>query len=745
VGTNVDRGTAVDRGTGVKASKAAPAASGSGLQPVASASSGEALPTDAAKAEADDDWRAKMRVGDFDGAYQAISKLTDDERKSPKMRLAEGRAALEVGRHADAVRLLEGLHTELPSVADIIQRWHAEAAAVAGPHEAAAGYLARSPKILDALAAAAAYERAGKLALARKQLDTAVKRAQRNRRKADHTTARWARAAFAEKQGKKSLAIADALWLVLHRPDEAVVRDALALVDRLGGRVKFDDRLHALVRSSTKANIESTLPTLDALGGGKSATQPKIALAKAKALYRARIYDKAADAFDEAATLPSAFSVEAAYYAARSLGRAGKGETAVKRYAKLARRFRKNMFAERASYRHAEQLLELGENEKAARAYAVYLSRYSRAADAHRARYSRALAHLAAGKPKQARPALSALHKRSSDHRERAMLQHLEAVASYAEGKHERAVKSWKQLAQAQPLTWTGMMARARLEAAKVKDLPPLMPSPKPSAALPLAASLPPGPALLHEIGLDLDAEDLLRAQELSAAKRYAGRESEALCAMYGTLACAERRQRVGYRAASWSLLMRAPSASERWAWSCVYPEAYPNLAHAEERQRKVPEGLAHAIMRQESAFMTEVVSPAGAIGLMQLMPNTAKLAADEIGMPSDHLEITRPHVNIRLGTYYIGKLLRTFDESLPLAVAAYNAGPQAVSRWAKGAEGLEMDLWAARIPYRETRLYVTRVMSNFVRYQWLKGGTAAVTPPPLELPKVAELPPNSY
>jgi soluble lytic murein transglycosylase len=78
------------------------------------------------------------------------------------------------------------------------------------------------------------------------------------------------------------------------------------------------------------------------------------------------------------------------------------------------------------------------------------------------------------------------------------------------------------------------------------------------------------------------------------------------------------------------------------------------------------------------------------------------------------------------------------FQGSVPLAVAAYNAGPQSVLLWMGGETDHEADLWVARIPYQETRQYVARVLTNYPRYQYLSGGNAAVTPLSLEQPTEA-------
>jgi soluble lytic murein transglycosylase len=126
-------------------------------------------------------------------------------------------------------------------------------------------------------------------------------------------------------------------------------------------------------------------------------------------------------------------------------------------------------------------------------------------------------------------------------------------------------------------------------------------------------------------------------------------------------------------------------------------------------------------------------------------MPGTAERIADELGDKLESQSLTRAYANVHLGSAYLRKLIDSFQGNVPLAVAAYNAGPQAVSRWLSGGENLPLDLFVARIPYEETRVYVGRVLSNAARYAYLEGGEGAVQAPALELPKGVKLPENSY
>lgn len=137
---------------------------------------------------------------------------------------------------------------------------------------------------------------------------------------------------------------------------------------------------------------------------------------------------------------------------------------------------------------------------------------------------------------------------------------------------------------------------------------------------------------------------------------------------------------------------------------------------------------LIHAIIKQESGFAPTATSHVGALGFMQLMPGTAKLVARELGIRYSKRKLTTDvNYNIRLGTYYIKKLINRFDGSEMLAIASYNAGPNATQRWINEFYDprKEHDIdrvidWIELITYAETRNYVQRIMENLIVYKYL-------------------------
>jgi len=136
-----------------------------------------------------------------------------------------------------------------------------------------------------------------------------------------------------------------------------------------------------------------------------------------------------------------------------------------------------------------------------------------------------------------------------------------------------------------------------------------------------------------------------------------------------------------------------------------------------------------HAITRQESQFDRAAISHAGARGMMQLMPGTAREVAGKLGMSYDAGSLTTDtNYNLMLGSTYFQQMLRYFGGSYPLAVAAYNAGPGNVNKWIRAngdprGGGIEMVDWIEAIPIFETRNYVQRVLENAVVYDSLRDG----------------------
>ncbi len=150
------------------------------------------------------------------------------------------------------------------------------------------------------------------------------------------------------------------------------------------------------------------------------------------------------------------------------------------------------------------------------------------------------------------------------------------------------------------------------------------------------------------------------------------------------------------------------------------YPFAFRQLLAEHAAGAGISESWAYGIARSESLFMADVRSGAGAIGIMQLMPETGRRTAAELRHPYAGLDtLTTPESNILLGAHYLGKMLARFGENRAVATAAYNAGPHRVEDWLPEEGRLDARIWIENIPYNETRKFVRRVLVSDAIFHW--------------------------
>ena len=159
-------------------------------------------------------------------------------------------------------------------------------------------------------------------------------------------------------------------------------------------------------------------------------------------------------------------------------------------------------------------------------------------------------------------------------------------------------------------------------------------------------------------------------------------------------------------------------------AWSGAFPMGYQAIIQS-FAPKHVDPFLVAGLIREESLYSARVVSRVGAVGLMQLMPATAKRVAQQLNLSDSKYEpdqLYQPKHNIQLGTHYLAQLLDEYQGNLIYSVAAYNAGPQAVQRWMAKNGHRPPDEFVELIGYRETRGYVKRVVGSYRIYRTLFG-----------------------
>lgn len=155
-----------------------------------------------------------------------------------------------------------------------------------------------------------------------------------------------------------------------------------------------------------------------------------------------------------------------------------------------------------------------------------------------------------------------------------------------------------------------------------------------------------------------------------------------------------------------------------------LYPFPYSEIVYRCALEKDIDPFLVAAVIRTESKFDPQARSPKGALGLMQMMPETAKWVAEQMDFPTDfdisHLE--NPEVNIRMGTWYLSSLEKEFKGNEVLILAAYNGGRGNVKQWMGKYDWPMSFNDATKIPFLETREYVNKVLHSKKRYQELYG-----------------------
>ena len=156
-----------------------------------------------------------------------------------------------------------------------------------------------------------------------------------------------------------------------------------------------------------------------------------------------------------------------------------------------------------------------------------------------------------------------------------------------------------------------------------------------------------------------------------------------------------------------------------------MLPRAYEAIVNEVARERGLDPNLLLAVMRVESVYNPRIVSYAGAVGLLQIMPRTGRLIARAMGREAEFGvdDLLDPRTNIDFAAWYLSSLIRRFEGRVPLAVAAYNGGPHNVRRWLDEHSGdMPIDAFCERIPFSQTHRYVRRVLSHWQAYRAQQG-----------------------
>jgi soluble lytic murein transglycosylase len=509
--------------------------------------------------------------------------------------------------------------------------------------------------------------------------------------------------------------------------------------------------LDANRNGSALALLEPLLPKLPAAAPGEPIAC-RARAAAGRAYRKERSYDRAIDTLRPvvASCADPEVRVRSLYLLASAASIGGDRAEAVRLYGRLARDFPEHAFADDAQFFAADLLARLGRLDEARDTLAALVRDHPAGDYRDEARFRLAWIARRAGDLDGATAQLLAIEEdRRDDPYERARAAYWRAriLATRGEAGATAARAIWADLVAQHPADYYGLLSRARLAGSGPR---PALPAPVllPKAVEASELAWDPGPlrddprlragVLLLRLGLPRDAAEELQAIDGRALRDAAAASPDAV------LLVADLLERAGDHRAAHALLRtraraafrRPPDGENIHAWRLAYPPAYREHVRRWAPPAGVPVDLVQALMREESALDPRALSPAGAIGLTQLMLPTAQGLARQLRLGKvSRSSLTDASLNIRLGARYLGELVRRYDGSVPLALAAYNAGAGAVARWMETRRGLELDEFVEEIPVEETRGYVKRVLRSYAAYQLLYG---AAVPEPAALTRTA-------
>lgn len=707
-------------------------------------------------------------------------------------RFLAARAALGVGAPDRALSHLEGLAEIIPEVADFIwaetgrayrqsARWQEALAAwqrllQAHPDSPLANEVRYG--IADA------YYALGDGARAEASYQAAVRGFSRTDRAA---VARFNLARIAESAGRYGTAAEGYASFAFGRPSEFFAEPARHHLDALiaakrAPAASFQRHLIRIDKLLDARSLEEAAAALKEVASlvTRRAYQLAYEERQAKLAFRNRDYDTAIELFAKLAEGASGSKqLEYKSWIARCYSAADRSEDAVRVYRELAEHYQQRSEGREALYKAAWLAFNGGDYAGAVKLFGEFVAAYPRDRTADEAQWYLAWTTY---RMRDLPLALTALEKL----RTRWPKSSLVPRAWYWEGRimaelgrYPEARSAYKQAVAAAPLDYYGMLARQRMREledemqpvaqhgepvlfASLDMLPPLdsfpevaasdaerpgyEPAPddlpmhgvfeaRSSVSLPWGASVfdwssSAGKRMLRLITLNMHAA---AADVVAKLPVLPGHDRETISYARARLLYSLGDFNAAYRIAAITFgdrIKQPPEPRSRRYFHIAYPDAHGELVEAAAREFRLSPLLILSVMRQESAFDDRARSWASAHGLMQIIPATAARIAEALQVEDFHSSLLQdPGLNVRFGAWYLAQLLHKYRGNVALAVAAYNAGPRAVSRWIDLHGDLTTDELVEEIPFRETRGYVRRVLSNLVVYSTIYGGTAPRIP----------------
>jgi soluble lytic murein transglycosylase len=658
----------------------------------------------------------QYRDKDFGGAYTSAGKSSDQTHRS----FVRGMAALRMDRFEEAASLLAEAEQKLPLIADYAALFQAETLFK----------LKRYPEAYAKAASIRASFPSSKTVRRSEKLSADIQQ-----ESGDHKGALKAYQAYIEKYASGSDSVDASYQSARCREELADAAGALQVyrsiwlnspASPLAG--KSQERIKQLERPDLKLSpytaeellkrasalyaqneFSASLKTLEMIPAA-SPSQTVVSWADLRtglAHYRLRQYKQAEKQFVKSAASPlPAVRSEARFWLAKTLERQDLKERALTLYLELAGEGKKQEFADDALIEAGGMKRGLGQYAEAARLFDQAAKLSSESKMVTRLAWDSGWCRYLAGEYPAAIDAFKGLLADETQ-REKVLYWLGRALEKNSDAT---AVTYYSTLLNEFP---AGFYATWYREQKGIKDSRESLGNRDAQSELPFVPGFEKA-RLLASLGMLEDA----RVEVAAARKKNSEKKGQ-----FAALAKVYLDMR-DYGSAISLFMQNRPVAWDKAAlplWTAGYPRAYTDLVSQNAALNGLSEGLVYALIRAESGFAPAVKSGAGAIGLMQMMPATAKLTAREKG-EFNPLRLTVPEYNIRLGTKHLHDLMKEHNGDVVYMAAAYNAGSGALGRWKKSYNGLNKDEFIESIPYQETRDYVKKVYASAATYRQLYG-----------------------
>ncbi|MDH4101187.1 MAG: tetratricopeptide repeat protein [Nitrospirota bacterium] len=447
----------------------------------------------------------------------------------------------------------------------------------------------------------------------------------------------------------------------------------------------------------------------------------RVALLLGKAYFGAREYNSAQAALGRISEDNASGDItqEAAFMRARALQRAGKRTEAARTYAMIRKKYPASDYAIRAGYNLADMAESDGETQKALALYREINTDFPKSGLADNALWNEGWLLYLSGEYSKAVATFAELIERypSSSLADAAL--YWSARAADRGGMPDKAAAQYRRVIKGFPLSYYAFLAgkRAAPSASSEKEeTAPASPPAEPKFSEKTAYHLDKGTALT-ELGLNSDAA----AELYLAEKGCKDKEARLELAKYASAAgYYYGAQRIVY-SSFYGDLASDPGKTRSDVWRLAFPLGYPSDVLINAEKNALNPSLILAVIKEESTYRPDIVSSAGAIGLMQIMPATGKKLSREVDMTDFKAALLfKEEINIALGSRYLKHLVNATGGRLPLAVASYNAGPNRVAEWIERYGTDDLEEFVEKIPYTETRNYVKKVMRSYGIYEEL-------------------------